>query len=59
LLPLCGGNLEHQGVHPSRTPSIHFSTREDFRVANASSVRLEPPYGYHPVSHRLGRLAVD
>jgi hypothetical protein len=32
---------------------------QDCRVANASSVRLEPPYGYHTASHRLGRLAID
>jgi hypothetical protein len=66
MLPLCGGNLDHQAIvstsrvlMPSHDPSIHFTTKEDCRIANASSVRLEPPYGYHTVSHRLGRLSVD
>jgi hypothetical protein len=45
--------------HHKHLCGIRIPTQGDYRAANASSVRLEPPYGYHTASHRLGRLAID
>jgi hypothetical protein len=45
--------------HHKHLCGIRIPTKEDSRIASASSVRLEPPYGHHAVSHHLGRLAID
>jgi hypothetical protein len=45
--------------HHKHLCGIRIPTREDCRIANASSVRLEPPCGDQATSHHLGRLAID